>query len=280
MKRSMLSTIELGLNESVELLNQSFHGYQIPLSFTLSTLLHSCRVDGIDLSVSQVLLQAGEPVGIALIARRGWRCRLAAMALVPAVRGQGVGRWFLTELVEQAKARNERQMVLEVIANNDPAVQLYQRCGFAIQRRLVSYKRPAMGTDQPPATDDLLQAVDLQAVATLVTCAGLPDLPWQLSGESLAQVGPPNCGYRLGGAYIALSDPTAATVAIRALVVEPASRGRGAATRLLQTITAAYPAQQFEVPALCPAELGGLFAKAGFHPATLAQWQMALDLRG
>ena len=39
------------------------------------------RKDGIDLAISRVLFTDDEPVGIALIARRGWTSRLAAMGI-------------------------------------------------------------------------------------------------------------------------------------------------------------------------------------------------------
>ncbi len=47
------------------------------------------------------------------------------MAIAPGARGQGIGLWCMDRLVDEARARGERSMVLEVIEQNDPAVRLY-----------------------------------------------------------------------------------------------------------------------------------------------------------
>jgi hypothetical protein len=44
-----------------------------------------------------------------------------------------------------------------------------------------------------------LEEADLRVMAAVVTRDGLSDLPWQLSGETLAQPTPPCVVYRLDG---------------------------------------------------------------------------------
>jgi N-acetylglutamate synthase-like GNAT family acetyltransferase len=107
---------------------------------------------------------------------------------------------------------------------------------------------------------------------------GLPDLPWQISGESLAQAGPPGKAYQMGSAYAAISDPERSHVAIRTIVVESEARQQGQATQLLRAVMAQYPGKTWIVPALCPAEIGGVFEKVGFEREDLSQLQMALEL--
>ncbi|MCB0064858.1 MAG: GNAT family N-acetyltransferase [Caldilineaceae bacterium] len=275
------SMLEWGFAETVESLNQGFTGYQVPLSFTLSSLLQAVRVDGIDATASQIVRRAGQAVGVALIARRGWRCRLAAMAIAPAARGQGVGRWLMREVLSDARKRGERGMVLEVIETNTPAVKLYQSGGFQTVRRLVSYERPAAAEQDlsPEATRRAaLQEVDIHTVAQLVTAHGLPDLPWQLSGPTVTQLGPPYRAYQLEDAYALISDPAAAKIGIRALLVLPESRGQGQGVRLLQALAATFPEKALQVPALFPEEMGSTFVKAGFTRDALAQLQMATQI--
>lgn len=273
------SILEFGLPETAALLTKGFEGYTVPLTFSLATLLHSIRVDGVDGNASQVALRDGEPVGVALIARRGWRCRLAAMAIVPTARGQGVGRAFLADLIAAAKTRGERAMLLEVIADNKPAVQLYERCGFSTVRRLVSLQRPASKDDQIATPTESLVEVDIAAVAELVTSYGLPELPWQISGASLIHSGPPGRAYRLQEAYVVFSDPAAEQIGIRSLIVQPEWRGQGQATRLLQALFTAHPGKTWQVPALFPEEMTGVFTKAGFQRQALSQFQMTLPLQ-
>lgn len=268
--------LDCGLAETAELLNRGFADYVVPIALGLTTLLHMVAHDGVDLNCSRIVLRGGEPAGAALIARRGWTSRLAAMAIVPDARGIGVGNWLMEQLIEEGKARGERRMVLEVIEENAAGVRLYRRCGFRVVRRLVSYSM-SHPPEAGPGTETDLEEVDLRDLARMVTAHGWPDLPWQVSGETLALMGPPNRAFRLGDAYIALSNPEPPEVGIRAVVTGPEARRQGHATRLLRALMASFPGKRWGVPALCPEEMGGLFEKAGFEQETLAQFQMALE---
>lgn len=274
MNFELCSVPSYGVAETADLLNRGFADYLVPIRLSESALLHGVRQDGIDLASSRVILRGGEAVGAALIARRGWTSRLAGMAIVPQARDQGIGHWCMAQLMNEARTRGERVMVLEVIEQNTPAVRLYQGCGFRVQRRLVSY----VASQFQGVADDELEEVDLYQVARLVTAYGLPDLPWQISGESLAQVGPPNRAYRLGAAYVAISNPDDAQGAVRSLLVRPEGRRQGQAIRLLRAMMTEYPDKVWQVPALCPEEIGGVFEKAGFARESLSQFQMMANL--
>jgi hypothetical protein len=211
---------------------------------------------------------------VALIARRGWTSRLAAMAVVPEARRSGAGRAVMEQLLAEARARGDRAMVLEVIEQNMPAVRLYEATGFAKVRRLVGYA--GAGEADPPAA--ALVEEDPRALATLVIRDGLPDLPWQLSGETLAQMTPPALAYRLEGAWVMLVNPGAAAVTIRALITEHGRRQQGRAHAVLRAVMARYPGKAWKVPAIWPEELGGVFATAGLARSELSQWQMTRAL--
>jgi ribosomal protein S18 acetylase RimI-like enzyme len=125
------------LPDLVELLNRGFESYFVPIQFNVSAFLAMLRKDSVDLSASRVLLSDEEPSGIALIARRGWASRLAAMGISEGLRGRGAGTWLIEKLIQEARERQDREMVLEVIDGNEPAVRLYQKYGFQIIRRLI-----------------------------------------------------------------------------------------------------------------------------------------------
>jgi hypothetical protein len=107
---------------------------------------------------------------------------------------------------------------------------------------------------------------------------GLPDLPWQLSGESLAQLNPPARGYRRGQALVAISNPEVEHVVIWSLLVEPDGRGNDSGAQLLKDLMARHPGKTWHVPAILPEELGTVFERAGFEREDLSQWQMRLIL--
>ena len=275
------SMVDYGLERAAEVLSRAFEDYFVRIPFTAGALLHAARTDSVDLTASRMFVRDGAAAGGALIARRGWTTRLAGMAITPEARRGGIGRAAVLHLLAEAKARGDRMMILEVIEQNTAAVELYRACGFKEIRRLIGFAGPpAPGAVSSP---DLIE-VDLREVAAAVTRHGLPDLPWQLSGETLAQLTPPSVAYRLDGAWIALTDPAQPVVTIRGLIAAPAlgdgappCRDREAA--LLRAVMAKHPGrEEWRLSAVWPEELAGVIAPAGLPRSPLTQWQMQREL--
>jgi ribosomal protein S18 acetylase RimI-like enzyme len=276
MSLTVAPALDFNLSELADFLNLSFRGYLVEIKFNPSLVNYLLRQDHVDLTASQVVLEAGQPVGLALVARRGWSSRVAAMGINSERRGQGVGEWLMKQIISQARERHDRTLLLEVIEQNHAAVRLYQKLGFQTVRRLVGYR----GQLAEGQAHTGLQEVDLREVARLLTCYAAPDLPWQLSGETLAQGGWPNRGYRLGPAYGAISNPEQPQITLKALVVSPEARHQGAAMALVQALAAKYPGKTWAAPPIWPEETAaGLFEKLGFTRESLSQLQMILALR-
>lgn len=275
------SVADFGLEPAAAVFTRGFADYLVKIAASPAMLLGMARADGVDLAASRVLVIDGAPAGAALIARRGWTCRLAGMCLVPEARRRGAGLALMERLFADTRARGERTMVLEVIEQNDPAVRLYEKCGFAKVRRLVGFNGPAI-PEPAPAAAVALEEVDIRELAAAVTRHGLPDLPWQVSAETLAHQGPPALAYRCGGSWVLISDPgvvapngpAAPVVAVRALLTEPGFRGHGSAARTLRAVMQRWPGRQWRVSALMPEEMAPAFAEAGFARSALSQWQM------
>lgn len=259
------------LQEAIDVINLGFSDYFVHIELTLPTFFNMVRTDGIDLGWSRMIHLDGRAVGGALIARRGWTSRLAAMCLSPASRGRGVGRAAMDLLLAEASSRGDHSMVLEVIEQNTPAVSLYKKCGFKVDRRLVSFEGSFTTAMELP----VLQEIDIRDVARLVTLHGLENLPWQISTESLAQINPPSRAYQLGEAMIVISNPAVDQIAIRSILVPAESRRQGQATRLLQALTAYIPGKKWLIPAVFPEEMSGFFERAGFKHGKLSQFQMS-----
>lgn len=269
------SVLEHGLERAAAVMAAGYADYFVPIAATPATLFGMVRQDSVDLALSRVAVRDGQAVGAALVARRGWTCRLAGMAIVPAARRSGVGRQLLAELLQEARARGDRAMVLEVIEQNAPAVALYEAMGFTRVRRLVGFSgRP----DAPNSPTPDLEPLDPRELGRRVARDGLADLPWQLSAETVAHAGPPAEAWQARSAAVLISDPTAAVIAIRSLLTAPSERGRGRSGALLQALWARYPGREWRVPAIFPEEMAPAFLAAGLAPAPISQWQMTRTL--
>lgn len=262
------------LPDLTQLLNLSFENYLVPVAFNLSQFLTMIRKDSLDLAASRVLLVDEQPAGIALIARRGWTSRLAAMGIVQGQRSKGAGSRFMRKLVDEARERNDHAMVLEVIEQNENAVKLYQKCGFQSVRRLIGLIRK----DAIEKNKTSLTTIDLREAGSLIAQHGLADLPWQLAGETIAHMNPPACAYRNGPALVVTSNLAVEHVVIWSLLVEPQARGQQLGVEMLKSVIANHPDKTWHVPAIFPEEFGKLFKRAGFEQEELTQWQMKLDL--
>ena len=265
--------LDFGLKASADVLARGFADYFVKIPFNVAMLLNLARGDSVDLSVSRIVVRDGSAVGAALVARRGWTNRLAAMAIIPEARRSGLGRSIVSRLLTEAKARGDRTMVLEVIEQNTAAVELYRACGVATIRRLVGF----VGSVAPPGNDvpsDLLE-VDLREVAAAIVRHGVPDLPWQLSGESVAQLTPPAVGYRLNNAWIAITDPTQDVVTVRALIAKPTADALDREVALLRAVIAKHPGKtELRVNPVWPEELSSAPESLGLPRHPISQWQM------
>lgn len=267
---------DFGAAPAAELLTRAFAGYFVKIAFTEAALRQAERLDGVDPARSPVLWLDGAPVGVALIARRGPVCRVAGMGLVPEARRRGLGRALMERLLADARARGDRRMVLEVIEQNTAAVALYEETGFEPRRRLLGFAGPApVGLVPVPE----LAVARLRDVAAAVSRQDAEiGWPWQISGETVAQLPAPACGYTLDGAWVALVNPEGPTVVIRALAVDGPGHHGGRVMRLLHAVMAHYPAREWRMSALWPEELASWFTRAGLTRQELTQWQMAREL--
>ena len=269
MKLELQSVLDFGISKTANVLNQGFSDYLVPIQLDLPGFFNMLRTSHIDVALSKVVFRNGNAVGVALIARRGWSSRLAGMALIPEARGQKIGQGTMEELLAEAKLRGDRGMELEVIEQNEPAVRLYEKVGFSKIRRLLGFI-----LDLPKGEKGELVEIDIRQLADLVNFYGYSKLPWQVSGESLASMGPPIRAYQMGAAYVVMTDPNAEKIVFRSVLTLPDSRREGNAAQLLQALFFDFPEKTWNVPAIFPEEMGGFFEKLGFKRQELNQFQM------
>src|SRR5688572_27901614 len=98
MSLTLVPALDFSLSELAELLNSSFRGYLVESKFIASLLNYVRRPDHVDLAASQVVLEAGQPPGLTLVARRGWASQVAATGINSERRVDGVDKWFMKQI--------------------------------------------------------------------------------------------------------------------------------------------------------------------------------------
>lgn len=265
---------EFSIPQLADLMTRSFEGYFVPINITESALLTMLKRDSLDLTSSRVMMNENEPVSIALIARRGWTSRLAAMGVLSQARNQSLGTQTMHKLIEEAQERHDKEMILEVIEQNTAGIKLYEKVGFKKIRRLVGYK-----IENPQVeSDEELQEIDIRELARLVTYHGLKDLPWQLSGTTIMQHTPPSRAFKLNDAYCLISNPDATDIVIWCVLVKSRSRGAGLSNVLIKTLFKKFQNKIWHAPALFPEEMSFIFEQVGMQRENISQWQMKLNV--
>lgn len=268
--------LELNGIELADALNHCFQGYIVPFQLTAAQADARFRRENVDGLCSSVWFKGDETVGVTMISRRGSTCRLAAMAIAPDYRGKGIGSVILKKLVTEARERGDKRFLLEVFEANRPAVQLYERGGFQILRRLVGYERAASEGPVGPEPEQ----VDVSQVCSLMHQAGLTDLPWHLHPDTLTNFSSSSTlAFSLEGKCFAIvtPTPTGKTVLWSLFTLEP-SRGKGYARQMLDALQKRWPENAIHVSIVFPEDLvPGFWSATGFEKLELAQLEMGIN---
>lgn len=87
-------------------------------------------------------VEGAEVIGYAGLDHGGEVADIMTVAVSPAARGRGLGRRLLDELEARAAARRAASVMLEVRADNTPAIGLYERAGYAVVSTRRRYYQP------------------------------------------------------------------------------------------------------------------------------------------
>jgi acetyltransferase (GNAT) family protein len=140
------------------------------------------EVFDLDLSRSLVAVDGERPVGLANLGRREERTWLGGVGVVPDRRGSGIGESLTRTLLDQAREAGAREMVLEVIVENAPAIALYEKLGFARTRELEVLTLDAAAGHSEAHETELAEGLRLVAAGR----SG-PE-PWQRADETVANL--------------------------------------------------------------------------------------------
>ncbi|MDQ3117446.1 MAG: GNAT family N-acetyltransferase [Verrucomicrobiota bacterium] len=153
MNLEIIPAHDLPLAAQAATFTEAFEGY-VGGSFAMDAagLARFLRVQGADLCYSCLARNAAGLCGFGYITRVGEIARLAGMGVIATARRTGVARGLLLHLLEEARARRDRMMVLEVIEQNPAAWRSIGGKAFAkwgdyavgvVRRRKASRQLPA-----------------------------------------------------------------------------------------------------------------------------------------
>lgn len=130
--------------EIVQVLNESFADYVIPLQLTVEQLEMKIAAENIQLHLSVGVVDQEKLVGFMLHALNTVDGKLtaynAATGVVPSHRGQGLVAKMYDWLLEQLAPLEVEQLVLEVIEGNNSAIRAYEKMGYHKARKLICFE--------------------------------------------------------------------------------------------------------------------------------------------
>ncbi len=268
------SAAECSLDELIALLQRGFEDYMVPLAFDEAGLSKIIVADDIDLGSSVVFVVDGFSAGVALIARRPPRCRLAAMGVVKRARGQGLGKRVMPHLLQAAADRGDTEFVLEVIASNTPALNLYEGAGFVRKRSLLGFEAPAVKGIDVGDTAGIPQPLDADWAVDFVQQHADPDLSWQLDPRNLSSLD--DLSYFRVGEAVGWMAPSEHGALLGGLVVHRDHRRQGEGSRWLDWVRAGF-GHDWKVRAIVPDRYEDFFLRNGFKRGPLFQYEMVLQ---
>jgi GNAT superfamily N-acetyltransferase len=231
---------------------------------------------GADLGRSRVVVEGDEVTAFALIAPMPGRSRLAVMGARPAARGTGAARQLLDLVVEEARARGDASMELEVFAQNTPAVRLYQGRGFVVEAELPGFVRmpavTATGAGSPGPLDPHRLAVREVTIEDAMEwlAARADGLPHQVSAAALPAATGPLIAWRSGEAQLVWARRSRVAISIVSFVDDDPARAGGRS--LLRALAEHAPEATLRAPQLQRLDRGGLaFEEEGWRRQELHQ---------
>jgi ribosomal-protein-alanine N-acetyltransferase len=92
-----------------------------------------------------VLPATGAPQGFLMLQLAGQEAEIITFCVSPRHRKAGMGQSLLDAALDEARAHKTNRVFLEVAADNEAALMLYRKNGFAINGKRAGYYRRASG---------------------------------------------------------------------------------------------------------------------------------------
>jgi ribosomal protein S18 acetylase RimI-like enzyme len=272
----------VNLKDLLDVINLSFSDYIVPFSLTLEQLQSKIHAEGIKLDLSIGVYDEEKLVGFMLHALNTTNPEFiaynAATGVIPDYRGKGLVGKMYDVLVPKLEALGVKQMVLEVIEGNHPAIRVYEKMGYTIHRKLDCFRGSVPALDiNPKVTIRNLSAPQWELFKSFWDI----EPSWQNDVMTISNSIETS---QILGAYIdealvgyAIYNPTSRK--INQVAVSPVYRRKGIGTSLCNHISNAVDQNELLVYNVqnSSAEAKG-FIKSLNIPYTISQFEMKRNL--
>lgn len=279
MSFEVISAHDVPLSEQAEIFTQAFAGY-VGGSFAMDAagLARFIYAQGADLCYSRFVRTDAGLAGFGYINRTGNFSRLAGMGVLPVARRGGIARALLLHLLDEARARREQAMMLEVIEQNPAAHALYAREGFREMGRLFGWRRRADAT-MTRAIPQALEEISLLQATLRPGALEYPDLPWAISRHAIVKL-PAAQAFRAGPAVVVIGDPEVSPIRVHALFSTALEKMDWEPLRnALGSVLQRFPDREFFTPPVFPEQFGAeVFQPLGLTREPLNQLLMRREL--
>ena len=167
--------------ELAAIFNAGYEGYFTPFNVDEAAFRFMVETWDDDLDASRVAVVDGEPAGIAKLAIRGERGWIAGVGVAMPHRGTGVGEALMRGVIAEARSRGLREVWLEVLVQNEPAIRLYEKLGFERVRGLEIWTLEDLGAEAHDA-----EPVPAEQAHGRIRADRTWREPWQRDDESVA----------------------------------------------------------------------------------------------
>ena len=116
--------------ELAAIFTAGYEGYFTPFVLDEAAFRFMSTTYDDDLDASRVALVDDEPAGICKLAIRGDRGWIGGVGVALPHRGKGIGEALMRAAIDEARSHGLRELWLEVLFPNEPALRLYEKLGF------------------------------------------------------------------------------------------------------------------------------------------------------
>ena len=168
--------------ELAAIFNAGYEGYFTPFTLDEAAFRFMVTTFDDDLGASRVLLVDGEPAGICKLAIRADRGWIGGLGVTAAHRGKGLGEALMREVIDVAGKRGLRELWLEVLTPNVPAIALYEKLGFGTVRAVEVWSLERRVAQR----QETVRSVPLEQGQARIARERRQREPWQRADESVA----------------------------------------------------------------------------------------------